>query len=272
MPLKIILKKALRKLGYDIHKITKSNEDNSFIPFIHNFDLRGQKFSFWISNLDAVSWYPDDWSEAGELSELLRLACPGDRVLEFGSHHGFTALLLANAVKDSGFVLGVEPFPENVIVAQSQICLNNLGSRMQILHRAGASDKDNEILISRVHNSSVLMNKTKESIVVTTVTGDQLDNQHGPFTFIKLDVEGFEERILQGCKTILERKPKIALELHLDELVKFGSSKEKIFELVKIDEYEGNMIIRPDYKNIKPFNISDLPETGIVNLFLAPKV
>jgi hypothetical protein len=76
--------------------------------------------------------------------------------------------------------------------------------------------------------------------------------------------------VLKGCKEILRRKPKIAIEVHIDSLAKYGSGVAEVLEQIHIKDYHGTMVVRPDYNTVKPFAVEQLPATGIANLFLTP--
>jgi FkbM family methyltransferase len=243
-----------------------------FIPFIRHFNYPEASFKMWIANPDAAKWYDEEgWRKCGEFRALKGLAKKGDRVLEVGSHHGFTAMLLAKFVGPEGSVLSIEAHPQNAMVAQAQLGLNHSYANLQFIHAAGAS-ASGTVKIAPSHNSYVTDDEGADSITVAAVTGDTLDNEHGPFDLIKIDVEGFELDVLQGCKSALLRGPKIALEIHMEGLRSRSQSVADIFRVIDLDRYEGQMVVRADDFNlIKTFSPSAMPESGIVNAFLWPK-
>jgi hypothetical protein len=88
---------------------------------------------------------------------------------------------------------------------------------------------------------------------------------------IKIDVEGFEGHVLRGAQRLLAMRPKIALELHLDEVSKFDDSIEAVLGLLPRDAYSGNIMMRPHWQDLKPWHgQQDLPPHGVVNIFLYP--
>lgn len=269
--LKSLLQKSAAKLGYEIRRRTREAE-TPFHPFVRDYVLPDAAFSFWITNADSASWYPQrGWDTVGEFRELRRLVRPGDRVLEIGTHHGFTAMLLANFAGGQGFVLGVEAYAPNVIVAQAQVALNGYGARMKIVHAAGAESSGGKVSLFGNHNSSVVPASAGVTDEVSTVTGDELDERYGPFDVIKIDVEGFEEKVLRGCRKLLARRPRVALELHLDSLAAYGSSRDTVLDLIPTSAYAGTATFRPDFATVHPFDRAKLPEHGIANLFLEPR-
>ena len=78
--------------------------------------------------------------------------------------------------------------------------------------------------------------------------------------------------MLSGCRKILARKPKLAIELHLDVLGKYGSSIEQLWELIDVDAYRGDISIRQGDRNkLVEFDKNLVPAEGIASVFLEPK-
>ncbi len=250
-------------------------EPEAEFPFVRRFDLtedHGLDFSLWITNDDANRWFRfNGMNYGGETYELLRLTDPGERILEFGTHHASYAVPLAMRVGDEGVLVGVEAHPESVEVARKQVELNKLESRLKMIHAAGDANGGGAIYIQSTHCSRVKADQASKGIKVPTISGDKLDERYGPFTMLKVDVEGFEEQVLSGCKKILERRPKLALEIHLNHLELYGSSLDAILELIHVGEYEGTMIMRPDFRTVHTFSLENFPAEGDVNVFLTPK-
>ncbi len=226
----------------------------------------------WIANSDDTEWYDQEhWAKFGEFRALRKLVKSGDRILEIGAHHGFTGMLLAKFVGPEGSVLGIEAHSLNAMVAEAQLGLNRSFLNLQFINAACASTPG-RVKIIPCHNSSVTDQKTDDAIEVAAVTGDMLDKEHGPFDVIKMDVEGYEVEVLKGCSRLLSRAPKLALELHLEGLREHGHSPADVFRLINVSQYEGEMVVRPDFVDtVQVFDPSAIPTTGIVNIFLTPK-
>ena len=98
--MKRFIKHGLGYLGFELHrKGSFPLNSGGFQPFVEKVSLAGVEFSFWVGDLTGVQWYnPIDHQGFAEHVETARLIRPGDRVLEIGSHHGFTAMLLSQLV------------------------------------------------------------------------------------------------------------------------------------------------------------------------------
>jgi hypothetical protein len=100
--MKQLVQKFLGKFGYSIRRTSTLTV---FAPFIREFTFPEASFRMWIANADDVTWYDQEHrAKLGEFRALRKLAKKGDRILEIGSHHGFTGMLLAKFVGEEGGV------------------------------------------------------------------------------------------------------------------------------------------------------------------------
>lgn len=272
--MKQLIQRVLKPFGYQFRKTSVLQP---FWPFIRSFDLPGAVFKMWIANEDAVEWYEENWAERAEFGLLKNLIQPGDKVLDMGAHHGFFAMIFARWVGDKGLVLGVEANPQNTMIDQAQITLNGF-KNLKFINAAAAAGRG-KLKMNRSHNSSVCRNG-EDGVLVNCLTGDSLDEQFGPFDVLKMDVEGFEIEALKGCKKLLEHSPKLALEIHFDQLQEIGKTMGDVLSLIDVERYHGSMIVRPlKYNEAIPFDAAIInglkKETAApylaVNVFLEPK-
>jgi len=66
---------------------------------------------------------------------------------------------------------------------------------------------------------------------------DQIAYECGFPQFLKIDVEGFEDRALKGATQILRRRPKIAIEVHTEWVSRYGSSVGEVISLLNLKDY-----------------------------------
>jgi FkbM family methyltransferase len=240
-------------------------------PYQTEVHAPGRNFQFWIANDTGARWYTvADQSSNAELVALRSLARPGDRVLEVGCHHGFHTVYLGTLVGPGGTVVAVEAEPGNALIAQAQLQLNGLDRCRVVSSAAGA--QAGRVRISLVDNVISGAGIADELIEVPVVTGDELDRQHGPFTVLKVDVEGYEAKVLRGCAAIIKRRPRLALELHGALLQQAGDRVEDIQAILVDVGYHGTVMV-PKLELI-PYEPAKLPmlcrEHAKVNLFLTP--
>lgn len=140
-----------------------------------------------------------------------------------------------------------------------------------MLH-AAASDRLGHLSISGTDNGRVCRD-LPHATHVEAVTGDGLWEEHGPFTVLKVDVEGYEETVLQGCAGLLASRPRLAIEIHdvPEGLPAYGGAVERILGLIDAEAYEGTVVVRPRIRESAPFSLASVPRGAIFNLFLRPR-
>lgn len=234
------------------------------IPYTQQIHLHGITFDYWVADRMSRSWYdPALHVSLPENGELARLLAPGDRVLEIGGHHGFYAAWMARRVGTEGVVVSVEPIAFNAMVTGAQFSLNHLTNAWVVA--AAASDRPGEVQVSSESNSRVV----PTGMPVRAVTGDELDEDFGPFTILKIDVEGYERQVLEGCRRILARRPKIALEVHADDLASYGADIPQLMTIIDAESCVGTAVARSDRYRVMPFTPATVPRAGVSNLFLS---
>ena len=278
--LTLLIKKALHKRGLRLVRVRdRGDSAQTAYPYIKALEVQGRPFNFWIENYTARDWYDTEfWKNESEIRELLGLLAPADRILEIGANHGFFTTIMAARLQTGHFV-GVEAVPRNCMVSQANLALNGLSQRARVLNVA-ISDRPSKVEMYDTTDASICLDRSavgkgvpsEATVEIDAVTGDSLDREYGPFTFLKVDVEGYEVIALRGCREILARRPKLALELHgARRLAHYATSIDDLCALIPFSEYEGVMYVRPKY-DVVPFDVERIKEPGAhANIFLAPK-
>ena len=268
--MKQLVQNMLGQFGYGFRKLSKLKP---FTPFVRTITFPDASFQFWIANQDAAKWYePEHTLQCGELHALRKLVEKGDRILEIGSHHGYTGMLLASFAGPSGYVHSIEAHPHNAMIDHAQLGLNRSINNLRFENFAG-SNAVGTVSIRPSHNSNV-MDKSEDTIQVPAITGDALDAQYGPFNFIKIDVEGYEVEVLKGCRKLLSRAPKLALEIHRDGLQERGQTLADVLDLIDVGRYEGEMVLHSETeegRQAEVFNPSAVLASYRANILLRRK-
>jgi FkbM family methyltransferase len=265
-PMKAIVNRCLGHLGLEVRRKGFRVGAETFEPFVENVSIAGIEFCFWVADSTGKEWYePTEHESYSEHTQTARLIKRGDAVLEIGTHHGFTMMLLSKLVGDEGRVLGVEPSPHNAMIASAQIGLN-AAANCRVIQAAAANRKGRAKI---TFDSNAKVTESSNGIEVTTVTVDELDSTFGPFDVLKVDVEGFERQVLLGASALLKRRPRIILELHSPLLAIFGSTVENVLSLLGPASYQGTFVPRKERDHVNAFSIETIPRDDIANLFLA---
>ena len=216
-------------------------------PYIIKKQIEGVSFLFWIRDKHAKLWYDiyctdPVWSEMRFIRD--NLVKPGDTVIECGSHHGCTAILLANWITTKGQVHAFEPGINNYEILKDNILLNNIENIVPINKAVG--DKDCVIKFAEFSESSMGSKVAIDNNEFNTgqsntynINQVSLDTLSVIPDFIKIDTQGYVFQPLLGAKTIIEeRKPNLALEIDSRDVVNhYGNNFEKIFNLIDQNEY-----------------------------------
>ena len=243
---------------------------SQFQPYIMTKAVRGDTFPFYIGDAVAHAWYGGGNDRSPELGFIRdQMLSAEDLVFDVGSHHGLVAIALA---RRCARVLAVEPNPYNVAILQRNIDLNYLQNVQICREAAGDSTGEVELLLDSLDGGVATENR--EALPTTTVPLVRLDDladEHGFPSLIKIDVEGFEHEALRGAPQILARRPKIAIEIHTEWISRYGSSVEEVLTLLGLEQYDawvmphGSPVVLPwkgeDYGSYPPpkFNLFLIP-------------
>jgi FkbM family methyltransferase len=142
---------------------------------------------------------------------------PGDTVIDAGAHIGFFARLALS--RGAGRVVAIEPDPTNRACLEANLA-NEIAQGKVLVVPEGIWDENSELTLSISHvnsaDSSFLVHKDgAEQLsgirvrplddIVTELQLDRVD-------FIKMDIEGSEQRALKGASETLRRfRPRMAI-------------------------------------------------------------
>lgn len=143
-----------------------------------------------------------------ELSQkLVSLAGAGGLMVEVGANIGYFSLLWAG-LNENNQVYAFEPSPRNLDLLRSSINLNGLGQRIHVLPVAAGQE------ISVAHFDlgpeeqtgwgGIVLASHGRTMPVVVVRLDDLFNQE--IDILKIDVEGADTWVLEGCERLLREK------------------------------------------------------------------
>ncbi len=218
-----------------IKRLLKFRNTKAFKPYIKKKTVEGVKFNFWIGDSAGQTWYDLEstdpvWLEMRFIRD--NLISEGDSILECGGHHGCTAIILSKWVGPAGKVVTFEPLPANCKIIEKNIRLNHLTN--VTLERKALGPNQQTIFITNSSNASVSTSDKGVKVDQTCLDDYAYLNP----TFIKIDVEGFEKQVLLGAQKILATCPKLAIEIHTEDIHKYGASLSDIFRLIHVENYK----------------------------------
>jgi FkbM family methyltransferase len=164
----------------------------------------------------------------------------GDTIIDVGSHIGLYTVAFAKRVGPQGRIIAFEPDPENFEMLRRQISLNQLDVRVEACPMAVADcDGVTQFAVGRGVQSSIAADGNEG----TSVKVCRLDSvfRESKVDLIKIDVEGFEEKVIEGAETLLsdlQRKPRaIFIEVHPYNWHLCGTTSDSLIDRLARNSY-----------------------------------
>lgn len=139
----------------------------------------------------------------------------GETVLDIGANIGHHSILMSKCVGENGKVISFEPIPRIIKQFRESIEINNI-KNIEV-EEFGLSNKEDSITLyidnNNIGHSSAIKDKdiNTEEIIINTKTLDSLNLEK--FSFVKIDVEGYEWNVIEGgINTFLKYRPIILME------------------------------------------------------------
>lgn len=180
--------------------------------------------------------------EDAEVSFVSKAVKPGQSAFDIGSNIGFYSLLLSSLVGTNGRVVGFEPLSHLHAAAVKSVHENRF-HQCQINNVALGTERGNARLVYSPGSSnwggaylsfdnSLPPGHTSTPVPVAPLT----DFVHGvKADFIKIDVEGAEPLVMNGCADYLrENRPVVMSEIHSAQLLRVsGASAADYVKLMR---------------------------------------
>lgn len=182
--------------------------------------LWGDSMTGYLPETNTFYYY--GFCEANLTSFLLRFLKEKDIFIDVGANIGFYTVLASRLIGPEGKVRSFEPTPltfeilkENTRMLENAVC-NNIGVSDE---NGKISFKDFGPGYSAFNTASAegtILRHSSKNIEVPSITLDRYINEQDLLpTFIKLDAEGLEYKILQGMKEILSRSDRALVTIEM---------------------------------------------------------
>ena len=190
-----------------------------------------------------------DIREPLQTNLVKQLVKPGMTVVDIGANLGYYVLIEASIVGETGKVYAIEPVPLNYELLKKNVRKNNYESIVET-YLCALSDtcSISRLAITKESNFSTMfltesemsewMKKqleisTEKIVDVETVTLDKFLINKGPVDFVRMDVEGYEGRIIKGMSdTVKNSRNYLQLFMEIHPGI-FGDSQAMVAEIIK---------------------------------------
>jgi FkbM family methyltransferase len=236
-------KKYFAKLYNKVYRLLQGSGLSKFqsIRRIHIFFTKKVKSEFvdfyglklYLTENDSENYsgginYEDDYFDLLELE-----ITSGENVIDIGAKIGIYSLAFSKLIGPTGKVFSFEPTPNSFNILKKNMNENHLEN--MIIEQKAVTDKNETQLLELFESSgnNRINNDSKNSININCTSLDNyFSDRHEKISFVKIDVEGLESKVLSGMKNVLEKNPKLKILLEYNpKLMKFyGYVPEKILE------------------------------------------
>ncbi|MBK9332794.1 MAG: FkbM family methyltransferase [Ignavibacteria bacterium] len=229
-----------------VQNLNNVREDEIIYPYTEEYRNGEINFKYWVVDECSRFLYdPKDLVNSKILEGYKYLINKGDNILNVGSGYGITNCIIRNLIGDKGAIVGVDPIPSNYLVSNSHFGLNNYSNCF--FKNVAASYSNDKCIVWNIPNSSVSYDHTDvpgETIAVNSIRCDELITEFGNFDTLILDVNGYEWLVLNGCFKILTTNVNLVINLDYTLLSYNNSTYENIFDIIKVDQYKGLMLLK----------------------------
>ena len=196
---------------------------------------------------DYQSWLLFFFSESDSSFGSLKYLKEGDVVMDVGGNIGQTALMMAKKLGDSGKVYSFEPFTTTHDRFKENLSLNPSIRNITLLKLALGEKAEKLVMyVENIKNSGgnrikpigKEVNAEVEEVEITTL--DEFSKSHtiNKIDLIKIDVEGFEMKVLLGSQGIIQKfKPALFIEANDTNLKAQGDSLQFMSDFLKRNGY-----------------------------------
>jgi len=181
-------------------------------------------------------WYgvKDKW----EVHHAYRYVSDDAVFIDIGANFGYYSVQMAKRMRQKGRVYAFEPNPTTCALLKYNLSLNEL-KNVEPIECALGDQEGSASLSCRSDNSGAAAVIQGFGIKVTTLDDFAATRSLDRLDFIKIDVEGFEEKMLNGAARTLQRfHPTILIELNPPTLHKNGSSPKRVVDLLRTLGYD----------------------------------
>jgi FkbM family methyltransferase len=212
----------------------------------HVMDRGSYRLRLYPTAYSAAIWY-DRNDLTGVEPFLQRYLREGDVVIDVGANIGTTALTASSVVGGAGLVLAIEAHPRTHRYLLGNIRLNRRANIEAV--NCAAGDREGVVLLSNGRSDD--MNSVSDDGIEVPVR--RLDSlaPMGDIALLKVDVEGYEFRVLNGSLGILDRIQCVVFEALEDLAAGQGGSVLDSVRLLETAGFDVLQLWGPD--KITPF-------------------
>lgn len=192
-----------------------------------------------------------------DVDAVIEMTPVGGTVIDVGGNIGSIAIPAAQHVGPLGQVLVFEPSPKFYRIIQANIKVNGFGSRIKA-HQVALGSQAGTVYLNEAVADDTTNHIAKQGTAVPQLPLDQFTKDHAQIDFLKIDVEGYECKVLRGAEASLQKTKTILIECIPRNLKRSGSSVEELLALLTP---HFDLFVRQVDGTLKPFSYN--PEATV---------
>lgn len=198
-------------------------------------DINGIKFELDLSQIIDASLYYSGTFEAVAEQLIAGSLHEGMTAIDIGANFGYHTLAMARSVGPTGRILAIEPTAWAYAKLLRNASLNKV-SNIEFI-QVGLSDSEEgeqEIAFQSSYRLDGQSATRQEKVLITTL--DSVIEKLGVSAvhFIKLDVDGYEGKVLRGARKLLKQhRPIVFFEISPSAMAKNGDSAQALLGLLQ---------------------------------------
>jgi FkbM family methyltransferase len=193
------------------------------------FKTHGYRLRFYPTDLTAELWY-DPEGRATDVAFLSAYLKPGECFVDVGANVGTTAIAGALAVGSGGEVLAFEPHPRIFRYLVKNCRLNRLTNVVARNVAVGSSAGCAGFSDDPSDDRNRVLEESRTGMNVDVAPLDSFVSDFAGISLIKIDVEGYEGRVLAGAAAALARTSGIYIEIAQKHLQLYGASPVSVLD------------------------------------------
>jgi FkbM family methyltransferase len=187
--------------------------------------------------IDSTLFYRGSW-EPDATATMRQLIQPGMTVFDVGANVGYFTLLFARLVGETGTIVAFEPTTWAIRKLRRNMSLNDF--RNIVAEQLALSDTAGEVETSSMQTAfraswPLTDSRERAPEAVTLLPLDSYVRRANieRVDFIKVDVDGYEHRVVQGAaETLRAHQPHMMLEIGREAMSELGDRSEDLVELL----------------------------------------
>ena len=194
-----------------------------FQDCIINVKFNSLTFDFYCPKGKSFNIYMNPYFHEYDISMFIYDSLEdGDTFIDIGAMGGLYSIISSKLVGNNGFVISVEPNPDNIYFLQKNIKLNNLHNITLVKKAVG--EIKNKIMLYYDKESTELTSYhkgyKKKRFETEMVTLDSLTANVSNVKILKVDTEGYDDKVLEGASKTLQKTHYVIVETNNEKIRK----------------------------------------------------